>query len=154
MSIRILILPAAILLAMGVHAAEPATTTANGPHAQTLAQARSQISNNVAAMDLNRDGFIDAEELKAAHEQRKAERQQRRAEAAQKRFAALDTDGDGKVSVAEVTAARTARLEAMDADGDGVISREEMRQGRRGIRGKHRGAGMHADPAMHDGHMH
>lgn len=44
-------------------------------------------------------------------------------------FAALDTDGDGKVSIAELEAAKASRFAEMDADGDGFISAEELVQG-------------------------
>ncbi|HET9049135.1 MAG TPA: EF-hand domain-containing protein [Chiayiivirga sp.] len=155
MSTRILVLSAAALIALGVNAAEPVTSPAKvGPQAQTIEQARSRINNDVSAMDLNRDGFIDANELSARRDQRKAERQRRRAERAQQRFAAFDTDGDGKVSVVEVTAARTARLQAMDADGDGTITPQEFRQGRRGMRGKHHRAGMPVGASMHEERIH
>lgn len=41
-------------------------------------------------------------------------------------FSALDADGDGKVTEAEVQAHRQAQVTGMDANGDGMISVEEL----------------------------
>ena len=41
-------------------------------------------------------------------------------------FKAFDTDGDGKVTRAEVQAGRAERVKGIDADGDGLLSAEEM----------------------------
>jgi Ca2+-binding EF-hand superfamily protein len=150
MSVRILALPFAILLALSANAAEPLpSAAAKGAQPLSVNEARTRINNEVSAMDTNRDGFIDTAERTAAHEKRKAERQQRRAERQQEHFMTMDTDGDGKVSVAEITAARSARLEALDVNKDGTLSPDEFRQGRRGMRGQRKG-GMHGHAPMRD----
>ena len=41
-------------------------------------------------------------------------------------FEAFDTDGDGKVTLAEMDALKQARFTAADTDGDGMLSSEEM----------------------------
>jgi hypothetical protein len=41
-------------------------------------------------------------------------------------LAALDTDGDGEISAAEVAAAPTA-LKKLDKDGDGRLSEDDVR---------------------------
>lgn len=41
-------------------------------------------------------------------------------------FATLDADGDGKITRAELDAARQGRIAGLDADGDGRISRDEL----------------------------
>lgn len=41
-------------------------------------------------------------------------------------FAAIDTDKDGKITAAELTAWRAAEAKALDADGDGLISADEL----------------------------
>lgn len=44
----------------------------------------------------------------------------------QNMIAQLDADGDGTVTTAEFTAARTAAVEGLDADGDGKLSADEL----------------------------
>lgn len=41
-------------------------------------------------------------------------------------FAAIDADGDGKITQEELSAHRAAELAALDADGDGFVTGEEM----------------------------
>jgi Ca2+-binding EF-hand superfamily protein len=41
-------------------------------------------------------------------------------------FSAFDTDGDGKITAEEFTAARTAKAAALDANNDGKISADEL----------------------------
>ncbi|TGD42060.1 calcium-binding protein [Pseudotabrizicola sediminis] len=41
-------------------------------------------------------------------------------------FAAMDADGDGKVTQAEIDAFRAAQTAAIDTDGDGLLSAEEI----------------------------
>lgn len=41
-------------------------------------------------------------------------------------FAAIDADGDGKITQAEITAYRAAQTAGIDTDGDGLISAEEL----------------------------
>ena len=41
-------------------------------------------------------------------------------------FAAMDADGDGKVTQTEIEAYRAAQTAAIDTDGDGLISAEEL----------------------------
>jgi hypothetical protein len=41
-------------------------------------------------------------------------------------FAAVDADGDGKITPAEMQAFRQAEIAGLDADGNGLISAEEM----------------------------
>jgi len=49
---------------------------------------------------------------------------------AQQRFSAMDANGDGLLSPAEMQQARAARFRQLDADGDGELRREELRAGR------------------------
>jgi hypothetical protein len=42
-------------------------------------------------------------------------------------FAALDADGDGRVTAVELQAARAAQIDRFDADGDGRLSAVEYR---------------------------
>lgn len=138
MFIRFLALPAALVIALAAHAGEPPKSTSETP--VSVAEAQARIGSEVAAMDGNSDGFISADELRSEHERRQAEH-------AQKRLDAMDTDADGKVSVAEFTAARSSRLEAHDRDGDGMISADESHHGKHGKRGGHRPDGNGTTPS-------
>ena len=44
-----------------------------------------------------------------------------------RQFARMDTNGDGYLDKAEITAALTARFNRMDANGDGVLSPDERK---------------------------
>lgn len=45
-------------------------------------------------------------------------------------FAAVDADGDGRMTEAELTAWRAGRVAALDTNGDGLLSAEEIAAGR------------------------
>lgn len=138
MFIRFLALPAALAISFAAYAIESPNSTQEAP--VSVAEAQVRIGSEVAAMDSNGDGFISADELRAEHERRQAEH-------AQRHLNAMDTDADGKVSVAEFTAARSSRLEARDRNGDGMISADESRHGKHGKHGGHRPAGNGANPS-------
>tara|TARA_E500000305_G_scaffold108999_1_gene112858 strand:+ start:870 stop:1433 length:564 start_codon:yes stop_codon:yes gene_type:complete len=112
-------------------------------------------------MDADSNGSITLEEFNAARETFKEMRSERR-EARGERFAGrgghgrrgggermltqADTDGDGSISQAELTAAMLARFDAADTNGDGEISSDERRgPGKRGP-----GAGRMAPPAAQE----
>ena len=102
-----------------------------------------------ARLDADGNGVISREEFerpqaRAAGNPR-AERGERRAERGERRgqrfahrggrmgggfggeaFARLDSNGDGRVSLAEATAARLQRFDRVDSNRDGRISREEI----------------------------
>lgn len=46
------------------------------------------------------------------------------------RFEAMDTDGDGRITLEEIQAKRAERVGAIDADGDGKLSAAELAQPR------------------------
>lgn len=87
-------------------------------------------------LDLNKDGSVTAEEMKAYREQQRAKR-------AAERMARLDGNKDGKVSVQELADSRGQWIAKLDADGNGELTAEEMRAGRHGRRGGHHGHGGH-----------
>ena len=101
----------------------------------SVSSLQDRVLSTTIAIDGDNDGFVTVEEIRAHREAQRAQR-------AQARLLRLDTDGDGKVSVAEFEAPRLARIAALDADGDGEVSREEMRAARHergGRRGGERG---------------
>lgn len=79
------------------------------------------------AMDQDRNGQLNPEELRAA---RSARMQARAAE----RFKSLDTNGDGQLSQQELAAPREQaadeRFKRMDTDGNGQLSQAEMEAAR------------------------
>ena len=63
----------------------------------------------------------------------------------------MDTDGDGQISRAEMTAAHERRMAAFDradSNRDGKLSREEMRAMGREHRGRHGGPAMPGTPGQ------
>jgi Ca2+-binding EF-hand superfamily protein len=80
-------------------------------------------------MDADHDGFLTREELRAAHKAMRTARWKR-----------IDTDGDGKVSLAEAqaNAPRLAKhFEQLDANHDGFVTPDEMKAAFRHHHGKH-----------------
>lgn len=109
-----------------------------------------------AQLDTNQDGSISREEFfakgdRADRGERRGMRAERRAERLDRRaqrggfaarlggrlFERLDTDRDGRVSLAEATSSRLAAFDRADANRDGRVTRDERRalraerQGRR-----------------------
>lgn len=126
---------------------EMADTDKDGAISQAEFRAGAEARFN--KMDIDGDGVLTKEEVKAAHEKAreafKAHRGERPDPA--ERFAKLDADGDGKVTLEEMKDAATKRLaergkdgdkaerhvkfsekyfEKLDADGDGAVTLEEM----------------------------
>jgi Ca2+-binding EF-hand superfamily protein len=110
--------------------------------AVTRADAEAAIAGQFALIDADGDGYITQDEMKAHQDARRAEMQERRAERAAARWAELDTDGDGRLSLAEYTAARIKPFDRIDANNDGVVTADEieaMRAQARERRGQWRG---------------
>ncbi len=51
------------------------------------------------------------------------------------RFAAMDTDGDGQITQAELDAHAAARFASADSDGDGFLTTDEMQAQREAMQG-------------------
>lgn len=106
-------------------------------------------------LDVNRDGAIsrdeffaqrtrqggDRAERRGDRQERRAERQERRQERRAQRgqrgmrfgeraFARMDTNSDGRVSLAEATASRLQRFDRIDTNRDGRLTPEERQQAR------------------------
>ena len=120
----------------------------------------------VAALDVNKDGIIDATEIGNAstalakldkngdgqittdelHPPRPADAPQPPADAPKHPvpplLAALDTDGDGTISAAELANA-AASLAKLDKNGDGQLTPDEFMGGFGKDRGRHGGPGGH-----------
>ncbi len=98
---------------------------ADGDGKVTMAEVQAKRAEAVKGVDADGDGLLNAEELLAAELAQAKPRMEARIKA---RFAALDSDKDGKLSAAELSAPPmpTRMFERMDANNDGALSAEEM----------------------------
>lgn len=114
---------------------------------QVAAHREQRRGDRFARLDANGDGAISRAEFEAPHQrgeraERRENRSERRAERAERRgerratrgmrlgaraFDRLDTDSDGRISLADVSARALARFDRMDANRDGIVSRDERR---------------------------
>lgn len=88
------------------------------------------LLENFDAIDANSDGYIVRAELQAWQEQRRSERQAQAGQRFAERFAEADSNGDGRLTQAEVAEKwpRIAeRFNWFDTNGDGYLSIEELR---------------------------
>ena len=89
------------------------------------ASAYPRLTADFDSADANKDGQLDAADLQTHREKMRVEM---RAEA-EERWKAADTDGDGRLSLAEAQASMpqmAERFQKFDANKDGYVSRDEM----------------------------
>lgn len=79
-------------------------------------------------MDANRDGNVTAAEMDAGHKMKMKDDKGMRMSSADK-IAKMDTDGDGKLSLAEHEAGAKAKFSEMDTDKNGSLTMQEMQAG-------------------------
>lgn len=116
---------ALVLTATGAFAAGTGDCMKDGAHHRGMHHGG--MRHSFEEIDLNGDGEVTREEM-TRHRQA--------------RFASADTDGDGKLSPAEMEAAAMERMKArvanmierFDTDGDGFLSADEMPRPKRGDR--------------------
>ena len=80
-------------------------------------------SGNVAFAD----GHAEFLSRKQAFERKHEERMKKHEARMEEHFKALDTDGDGAVSEAEMQAHHGQMFSKLDADGDGFVTEEELK---------------------------
>lgn len=109
----------------------------------TAAEFKTIRDQRFAAMDLNKDGFVDEAEYVSEYQarltaqlaastesaERKAEQEVRQIRQAHVRFGVLDTDKDKKMSADEFAASGVRAFAEQDGDGDGVVSAGEKKKG-------------------------
>ena len=109
----------------------------------TAAEFKTIRDQRFAAMDLNKDGFVDEAEYVSEYQGRlsaqlaassdtaehKAEEEVRQIRQAHVRFGVLDSDKDKKMSAEEFAASGARAFAEQDGDGDGVVSAGEKKKG-------------------------
>lgn len=124
------------LLSAGAALAQPGMD-ADGDGVITRAEYEAAAAERFERLDANGDGELTAEEFRAGSPRRGPGFADRSGE----RMAAIDTDGDGAWSLAEIQAVRPEvtqeQFARMDRNGDGLVSDDE-RPGRRGMRARPR----------------
>jgi len=103
------------------------TLDSNGDGIVTREEAKAfpRLTADFDVADANKDGQLDAAELQTHREKMRVEMRAR----AEERWKAADTDGDGRLSLAETQASMpqmAERFDKFDANKDGYVSRDEM----------------------------
>lgn len=91
--------------------------------------ADSRMAERFSAIDLNRDGYLVASEMRAHAAQRRGEHAMKRQQAMEAKFTAADRNADGKLSRAEVETAMPHIAKAfafLDEDRDGFLTRTDL----------------------------
>jgi Ca2+-binding EF-hand superfamily protein len=84
-------------------------------------------------LDLDKDGYVTAEESKQAHQARREHMRGEMKEKMEQRFKEADANSDGQLSLDEVQAKMprmAERFSQLDADKNGMLSKDELKQGR------------------------
>jgi hypothetical protein len=120
---------ATLSLASAAHAQMGPNADTDGDGFISRAEQTEAAGRRFDRMDANGDGFIDAAERKAMMDRMRA-RPTGNTIGGQDPLAGLDTDGDGKISKAEMAAQAMVRFDRLDADKDGKLSADERKAGR------------------------
>ena len=116
-----------------------ADTNADGMLSRQETASLPHLAKHFDEIDANRDGQLSKEELHAFHEKMHAQHAQERAQRMAEHWKKLDSDGDGRVSLAEAqaNAPRLAQhFQQIDSNGDGFITPEEMKAAHQGHHGR------------------
>ncbi len=106
-------------------------TDGDGRISKAEAASAPRLAQHFYQVDANHDGFLTPEEMRAAHQAMRAAHWKR-----------IDTDGDGKVSLAAAQANApmlAQHFDQVDANHDGFVTPDELRAAFRAMHGKHGG---------------
>ena len=84
-------------------------------------------------LDLNKDGFVTADEMKQARATRMSNMHEEMKQKMDERFKEADSNGDGQLSLDEVQAKMpklAEKFSTLDTDKNGQLSKEELAKGR------------------------
>lgn len=109
---------------------------------RTEAQPHKHLAAHFDKIDANGDGKLSQDEWQQWSKDMRAQAVER----FDQEFKAADTDGDGRLSKAEVAASKmpglAAHFDKLDRNGDGQLSKEELQAGYKAMHTRH-GAGRH-----------
>lgn len=104
-------------------------TDGDGRISKAEAATAPRLAQHFDQIDANHDGFLTQEEIRAAHQAMRVAHWKR-----------IDTDGDGKISLAEAQANAprlAAHFDQVDANHDGFITPDELRAAFHAMHGNH-----------------
>ena len=121
-----------------------------GEYTRGLKRDKLEPMERFEMFDVNKDGFLTKEEVKAGHQKRIEEREVKREKNRKeerhrnpenkKMFSKMDVNDDGFVTKSEIMKEHENRMKEMfskmDANEDGKLSEEEMKSGREHMREK------------------
>ena len=114
-----------------------ADTNGDGLISRDEARALPRLAQHFDQIDANHDRQLSPDELHAFHEQVRANMQAHRQQMMAEHFKRIDTDGDGRISLAEAQANAPRLAEhfaQIDANGDGFLTPDELQAAHRGHR--------------------
>lgn len=132
-----------------------ARADANNDGRVTLDEGRAWLQARFAEADADRDGSVTIDELVVFMQARRPagrpapneQMQARMREGISRAFRFVDANGDGKVTMAELTPVAEAMFRAADRNADGALTREEVRPQHGGPRGPRPGGQAPAEAA-------